>query len=372
MRQVSPPKMMSSSHCFIVSVPATTRAYRDGIYVQDGYGGAEALIIFEGLSEQYLGDLGTLFAQDGEETRSIHDLILCPHSAGTPPLVTLEAELNLFFVRRNLRRLLVRYLEMNAQVQQLGDDAVNRNLQLLDANTQLHNDVQFLNDIGEQEAARVEREAARERATLEEDFRRLADDHLEETQDLNPRAVGLEAELNQAGRKIETLETAAQETSFDADKLKAFLNDGSTELRGNWPRLRQLLKHFEERTQPPPSWKTWLQTEAVDEPYRTYPPYGPPTPKGDDQGDDRGSDQEGKSEDRPPHEARSRLLVMVRRLACPTDHKHGQVWCRSATKPLERTVDEALKSLPEFTAWQDIQPDVQMVLRVGLDYPEAL
>ncbi|GMF15710.1 unnamed protein product [Phytophthora fragariaefolia] len=40
---------------------------------------------------------------------------------------------------------------------------------------------------------------------------------------------------------------------------------------------------------------------AVDEPYRTYPPYAPPTPKGDDQGD-RGSDQEGKSEDDPPRE----------------------------------------------------------------------
>ncbi|GMF48320.1 unnamed protein product [Phytophthora fragariaefolia] len=210
------------------------------------------------------------------------------------------------------------------KVQQPSDDAVDRTLQLLDTNTQLRHDGQFLNNFGEQKAARVEREAARERATLEEDFRRLANDHLGQTHALNQRAVDLEPELNQARRKIQTLEAAAQENSFDADKLLAFLNDGSTELRGNRPRLRKLLKHFKEGTQPPSSWKTWLRTEAVDEPYRTYPPYAPLTPKGDNQGYDRGSDQGGKSEDHPPHENASRLLVMVRRLSCvlPPSDQH--------------------------------------------------
>ncbi|GMF50438.1 unnamed protein product [Phytophthora fragariaefolia] len=198
-RQVSPPKMAPSSHCFSVGVPATTRAYRDDKYVQDGYGGVEALMLFEGLSEQDLGDLGTLFAQDGEETRSIHDLILRPHSAGPPPLVTLEAELNSKFVRREVASLLRQFPPKRL--------AERRTLQPLDANTQLRHDVQFLIDFGEQKAARVEREPARERATLEEDFRRLADDHLEETQALNQRAADLEAELNQARRKIQTLET---------------------------------------------------------------------------------------------------------------------------------------------------------------------
>ncbi|GMF48907.1 unnamed protein product [Phytophthora fragariaefolia] len=286
-RQVFPPKMASPSRCFIVGVPATTRAYRNGKHIQDGCGGVKALMLYEGLGEQDLDDLGTLFAHDGEESRFIHDLILGPHSAGSPPLVTLEAELNSLFVRREmtlllrqfppkrlaerifytvacLRRLLIRYQEMNAQVQQLGDDAVNRTLLLLDANTQLRHDAPCLNDFGEQEAARVEREAAPERATLEEDIRLLTDDHLKETQALIQRAVDLEAERNQARRNIQTLEAADQESSFDADKLMAFLNDGSTELRGNWPRLRQLPKHFEEGTQPPSSWNTWLQIKAVD------------------------------------------------------------------------------------------------------------
>ncbi|GMF48321.1 unnamed protein product [Phytophthora fragariaefolia] len=59
-RQVSPPKLASSSHCFIVGVSAT--ANQDGKYVQDGHGGADALMLYEGLSEQDLEDLGTLFA----------------------------------------------------------------------------------------------------------------------------------------------------------------------------------------------------------------------------------------------------------------------------------------------------------------------
>ncbi|GMF15708.1 unnamed protein product [Phytophthora fragariaefolia] len=199
---VSPPKMASSSYCFIVRVPATTKAYRGGKYVQDGYGGGvEALMLYEGLSEQDLEDLGTLFAQDGEKSRSIHDLILRPHSAGPSPLVTLEAELNSLDVCREMA-LLLRQFPPKRLAERLGDDAVNRTLQLLDTITQLRHDVQFLNDCGEQEAARVEREAARERATLEGNFRRHAKDQLGEIQAPNQRAVDLEAELNQARRKI--------------------------------------------------------------------------------------------------------------------------------------------------------------------------
>ncbi|GMF41105.1 unnamed protein product [Phytophthora fragariaefolia] len=289
--QVYPPKMASCSHCFIVGVPATTRVYRDGKYVQDDYGGVEALKLFEGLSEQDLDDLGTLFAQDGEENRSIYDLILRPHSAGPPPLVTLEAELNSLFVRQEVASL-----------------------------------------------------------------------------------------LRQSPRNV----LPSGSVAIGPDPASC----SSTSRRG---------------TQPSSSWKTWLQTEPGDEPYTTSSPYTPPTPKGDGQGDDRGSDQESKSEDRPPHEiafkacrhgAVSSLRTPTKRSTPansrrgssskksirppnqglqlrPTHHKRGQVGCRSAVKPLERTVDEACKSLLVFTTWQDIRPDVQVVLRAGLDYPRA-
>jgi hypothetical protein len=46
--------------------------------------------------------------------------------------------------------------------------------------------------------------------------------------------------------------------------------------------------------------------------------------------------------------------------------------CRSALLPLERSVDEACKSLPEFVIWQDLRFDVQVAIRAGQDYADAL
>ncbi|GMF47040.1 unnamed protein product [Phytophthora fragariaefolia] len=57
-RQVSPSTMASSSHCFIVRVLASASAYRDSKYLPEGYGGVEALVPFEGLSEQDPEDWG--------------------------------------------------------------------------------------------------------------------------------------------------------------------------------------------------------------------------------------------------------------------------------------------------------------------------
>ncbi|GMF15383.1 unnamed protein product [Phytophthora fragariaefolia] len=182
------------------------------------------------------------------------------------------------------------------------------------------------------------------------------------------------------------------------------LLDAHTQLRNDVQFLNDFGEQETARVEPAIVLENLAQIEDVDEPYRTYPPYAPPTPKGDGQGDGPGSDQEGKSEDHPPNEnasktsrrgstsslrtptkrstpassGRSSLSKKFVRPAnqClqlrPTDHKRGQVGCRSAIKSLERTVDEACKSLPEFKAWQDIRPDVQVVLRAGLDYPGAL
>jgi hypothetical protein len=105
-REISPPKLASSAHCFLVGVPADTRAYRTGKYVQDGYGGVESLMLFEGLNDFDLQDLATLFAQDSHEDRSIHEMVLLPHSGPPPGLNLLETELDSLFVRREMASLM--------------------------------------------------------------------------------------------------------------------------------------------------------------------------------------------------------------------------------------------------------------------------
>jgi hypothetical protein len=98
-REISPPKLASSAHCFIVGVPADTHAYRTGKYVQDGYGGVELKMLCERLNDFDLQDLATLFAQDSHEDRSIHEMVLLPHSGPPPGLNLLEAELESLLVR---------------------------------------------------------------------------------------------------------------------------------------------------------------------------------------------------------------------------------------------------------------------------------
>jgi hypothetical protein len=282
---------------------------------------------------------------------------------------------------------------------------VDRAVYLSDLNTQLRHDVQFLNDHCEKEIDAVGLAAAKERDVQEASFRRLTADHLEEVQALHRHVDGLIVELAEAGSNVKELEAQTQKTSFKADKLMAFLSDDSTELCGNWPRLRQLLKHFENGTKPPASWKTWLQTKAVDESYKVYSPYSGPPPS--DDGDDEGFDQEGKSEENPPpapspakssHRSSSTRTAprTPSKKASPSksgrgssskksvrpaneglqrrssNHKGVQMGCRSALLPLERSVDEACKSLPEFVIWQDLRFDVQVAIRAGQDYADAL
>jgi hypothetical protein len=105
-REISPPKLASSAHCFLVGVPADTRAYRTGKYVQDGYGGVESLMLFEGLNDFDLQDLATFFAQDSHEDRSIDEMVLLPHSGPPPGLNLLEAELDYLLVRREMASVL--------------------------------------------------------------------------------------------------------------------------------------------------------------------------------------------------------------------------------------------------------------------------
>jgi hypothetical protein len=201
-REVSPPKLASTAHCFIVGVPADARACRTGKYVQDGYGGIELLMLLEGLSDQNLQGLTTLFDRDSHEDRSIHEMA---HSGPAPYLTLLEAELNSLLVRRELvsllrqfplkrlaervfytvvylRRVLARYHEMNAHARGIGDSAVDRAVYLSDLNTQLQHDVQFLDEHCEKQVNTVGLAAAKNRYVLEASFRRLMAYHLEEVQ----------------------------------------------------------------------------------------------------------------------------------------------------------------------------------------------
>ncbi|KAE9163201.1 hypothetical protein PF005_g30541 [Phytophthora fragariae] len=51
-----PPPRYLVGESFIVGIPAHAMAYRNGAYVREGYGGVEALMLFDGLSEPDMQD----------------------------------------------------------------------------------------------------------------------------------------------------------------------------------------------------------------------------------------------------------------------------------------------------------------------------
>ncbi|KAE8981200.1 hypothetical protein PF011_g22125 [Phytophthora fragariae] len=261
------------------------------------------------------------------------------------------------------------------------NSVARRLLRLQGEYDRLKEDFVFLYGYHQQETQSIRDEASHARGLLEADFARLARENLEETAVLRQRNDHLESQLRYAQTQISTLEQRVRDKSFDADGLLTFLNSGSNEVRGNWPRFRRLLGQFQRGVSAPPSWKTWITVEAADKSFRMIPPYPGPAPPDSDVDDDDHAEQEEKSEENPPspetkrdiprekeprksqagskRRSSSQRVVEVEVQCRPTVHPESDVGPRPASSVLTFTVREACALLPEFIAWEDLRPDVQ-------------
>ncbi|KAE9271895.1 hypothetical protein PF008_g30239 [Phytophthora fragariae] len=179
------------------------------------------------------------------------------------------------------------------------NSVARRLLRLQGEHDRLKEDFVFLYGYHEQETQAIRDEASHTQGVLEADFARLARENLEEAATLRQRNDDLESQLRYAQSQISTLEQRVRDKRFDVDGLLVFLNAGSNEVRGNWPRFRKLLGQFQRGAAAPPSWKTWITVEAADKFFRMIPPYPDPAPPDSDENDDD-AEQEEKSEDNPP------------------------------------------------------------------------
>ncbi|EGZ29371.1 hypothetical protein PHYSODRAFT_322894 [Phytophthora sojae] len=388
-RYTVPPEHSLGGKSFIVGVPAGGHAHRESAFLCEGYGGLEAMMMFEGLSEVDLQHLCELIGDSVE----VRELILRPyHDQDTPSLTSLEALLNSLVARREFASLLMYFpvhqlaqkvfytvstirhlLARDRQRQAVFDDIDGESsaaelLQLRTKYDQLKRDVVFVDEYYRQQL---------NRAMLDDNFRRLAKENLEETSALQGRVDELETQLAYANTQIAHLQRSAQETRFDTARLMDFLNSGGTEVRGNWPRLRKLFRRFQNGAIPPGDWRTWITSD-------------------DDEGGADGDAQEEKTEDNPPpasvpvatpprctqqsspgssksgsgRGSSSKKVKVVQRR--PSAHPKSQVGPRPPRFPLKLLVQEACALLPEFIAWQDLRPDVQWPMRSGVDYHEAV
>ncbi|KAE8973385.1 hypothetical protein PR002_g26215 [Phytophthora rubi] len=377
-------------------------AYCNGAYVREGYGGVEALMLFDGLSEPDMQDLCTLVGDPAE----VREMVLRPYrDQPTPILNSLETTLGSFLARREfaslvthfspfqlaqrtfytvslLHRVLARDRQREHVLQGMDENPLARRLlRLQGEHDRLKEDFVFLYGYHQQETQSIRDEASHAQGLLEADFARLARENLEETAALRQRNDDLESQLRYAQSQISTLEQHVRDKRFDADSLLAFLNAGSNEVRGNWPRFRKLLGQFQRGVAAPPSWKTWITVEAADKSFRMIPPYSGPAPPDSDENDDD-AEQEEKSEDNPPSpdpkrdaprgkEPRKSLSGSKRRCR-PTVHPEPQVGPRPPSEALPDKISDACALLPEFIAWEDLHPDVQWAMCTGLGYDEVV
>ncbi|KAE9004026.1 hypothetical protein PR003_g18750 [Phytophthora rubi] len=271
-----PPPRNLVGESFIVGIPAHAMAHRNGAYVREGCGGVEALMLFDGLSEPDMQDLCALVGDPAE---------LAQRTFNTVSL---------------LHRVLARDRQREHVLQGMDENSIARRLlRLQSEHDRLKEDFVFLYGYHQQETQSIRDEASHAQGLLDADFARLARENLEETATLRQRNDDLESQLRYAQSQISTLEQRVRDKRFDADGLLAFLNTGSNEVRGNWPRFRKLLGQFQRGVATPPSWKTWITVEAADKSFRMIPPYPGPAPPDSDEGDDD-MEQEEKSEDNPP------------------------------------------------------------------------
>ncbi|KAE9044948.1 hypothetical protein PR001_g1452 [Phytophthora rubi] len=70
-----PPARNLVGDSFIVGIPAHALAYRNGAYVREGYGGVEALMLFDGLSEVDIQYLCALVGDSAE----VREMVLRPY-----------------------------------------------------------------------------------------------------------------------------------------------------------------------------------------------------------------------------------------------------------------------------------------------------
>ncbi|EGZ13453.1 hypothetical protein PHYSODRAFT_335230 [Phytophthora sojae] len=434
-RHILPPKRPGDGNSYLVGVPAHPLAYQSERYVQEGYGGTEALAIFDGFSAQDLHDLGNLVGSQTE----LRNNLLRPHAnRESPRLPQLEATLNsllwrresasvlaqfpagrfaerLFFTTSLLHRILDRARRGDIPIQGPVEVSPGGGATLQQRYDRLVDEHRFLQMYHQREVAALRAEKVELQAQLENDFALVAQSHLDEENSLRNKVTEAEAKLERAILAVQRLRVISQEDAFYTDRLMRFLNQGGAATRGRWPRLVRPLRHFQRGSIPPAHWVTNITVEAADRPFRMIPPYpGPVDPDMEDDddnyqaGDGHGGqdgDREEKSEDNPPTPLRSdfppadaspskpkrRTSRGSRSGSCPrgmtelsskggpvyvqmrpTVHPGSDVLPLSPQTDFKRLISGCAASLPEFVPWSDVRLDVQFVMWMDHGYEEAL
>ncbi|OWZ07996.1 hypothetical protein PHMEG_00019530 [Phytophthora megakarya] len=398
----------TSGETRLVGIPATREHLKTGAFIQDGYGGLEALIQMESLGLQELGSLADYVA-DGED---IYDFVLTPRDV---PLLDgdLDEAVKSVEFQREVASILTEFTPDQLAQRVFGTVSVlrkvtaertmlSRQLALADQTTQ---DVAK----GPVEIERLNKELVFVRDSLKRHIQKQDEDHefhagrhradlqkyLAEEQ-ANVRGLQVQVSTLQARLQAEDARRGAcRQSRLDVDPVMNFLNANS-QFSLQWPRLRSLLEHCRDNTQVPSSWRTTISIMAADDPSVSTSAYIP-VPRSDDDGDGeskndsssqghpRGSfldltrDSETKPSGGGAKRKRSSKGTKKAREQMSPDvpaeiQEYPSAWIRESADLCrpdgELLLREMLKSFPVI--WSSLHLDVRALILYGVNYEGAL
>ncbi|KAH7488567.1 uncharacterized protein KRP23_2513 [Phytophthora ramorum] len=398
-----------------VGVPATAQDILEDSFTCDGFGGLEALIGVEGLSEAHVREIVRRVAPDAQVDR---DFLVPQDSDWTPEefrtflerpgakrelasLVRLYGSQDLarrvFWMVTMFRRALDRLDRAEAQ---LKSDGKTTSQQLLNADSELR---EVKRQFGLQQAyfekmfASAREKMDQEAKIHDRDFKRAALEHKHQEDALQARNDELQRKVEDLEDHVRALDRRLRAGSLNVPRVMNFLNRGKTRVAGNWGRLKGLLELAKDNQPVPDAWATQILVNAADDFGADSGPYvfdHDGDTDEEEKGDGGSNADSGGSKDKPldlTHSASSPPHTPVK---YPRGKTSGSKFAKRATlvfqmrpdpwapneedarDPREapvRTVRETMDSLRDLPViWSKLRTDIQLVMQSGLDYDDAL
>ncbi|GMF46061.1 unnamed protein product [Phytophthora fragariaefolia] len=372
-----PPDEPSDLTVRVVGVPAT-ESHNDGrTFLQDGFGGLEALVQMESLGATELAVLYDVF----DDNDIIGDFILTPREA---PLTATElsCQLKNFAVKRELASILSQFDSKQLALRTFGtvsllrkvaakydrikrkpaeDDGATSVIELQDEALRLRRDQQFQSSYWIEMVAEVQRERNPAVAQMRSDFVLLMEERERDISSLRNQVQTLRGELETARASRKAPAFRSQGPRLRTAHVMNFLQEHATVMM-NWPQLRDLLDHLESGTQVPPEWQTVITIMANDNLAFQAPPFFRSK-----------SSQLGKraSGSQSPKSNKKQAPDDVQGL--PSEWVGSTSPCRPEVVPLPLSPAQARASLVDYpVVWKDLRRDVKLLIEDRLEYPAAL
>ncbi|GMF47849.1 unnamed protein product [Phytophthora fragariaefolia] len=263
----------------VVGVPATESHNNGRTFLQDGFGGLEALVQMESLGATELAVLYDFF----DDNDIIGDFILTPRETQLIA-AELSSQLKNFAVKREvvsilsqfdpkqlalrafgtvslLRNVAAKYDQIKRKLAE--DDGAASAIELQDEVLRLKRDQQFQSSYRIEKVAEVQRERNAAVAQMRSDFVMLMEERERDISSLRNQVQTLKGELETARASRKEPASRSQGPRLRTAHVMNFLQEHATVMM-NWPRLRDLLDDLESGTHVRPEWQTVITVMAND------------------------------------------------------------------------------------------------------------